>query len=1338
METLKRSLIAAALASCTLAATPLQAADPAVMDQLVKQAQFWDARNRPDLAREAWGKVLEADRNNVRALERLVDLEARAGNATAAADYEARLRAKAPQSETLRQRAAGLPGTNDRDAALNQARTLGRAGKADEAIVAYRPLLDARGQPPREIALEYYETLAGTRNGWEAARDALRRGETENPEDPRYALAHARVLTYRASTRREGINRLESLGARVPALRAEARAAQRNALVWLQATPADRAYYERYLSAGEDAQLSEKLAGLAAGAKVQAQAQADARRAEALRAGYDALESGDVAAADRFFEARLRETPNDADARAGLGLVRLRQQRFAEAETALNQAVTQKPALRGNLSEALMTSRYWRRVGEGRTAQQRGRWREAASAFDAALGQKPHSDPDVRRDYAVVLRELKEPAKAERLLREGLKLAPDSTALVGELADLLLSQQREAEVEKLVASAERQKPGSLRKVRVELLRKRAAQAVGAGERRRAETLLQQALAADAQNVWVRLDLARLYRSLGRTAEADTLLQSLAEAGDAHQPDALLAQAYALSESQRWYETLVTLERVPQANRDAAAARLQRSSWIRYQLQRAAQAGATGDSTLAVDALNSAIAAAGNDPEYASAIAQGWRAMGDPARAVAALRQAFAQRPPSAGDSIQYAALLLELGQDAEFEAVTTSLIQSNTMTATERKTLEDLIVGYRIKLADRLRERGQIAEAYTQLREVVLRYPAQPRVQTALSRLFVSAGDTDKALAIANSLMRTESEDPSVRLGAIDAALAANDRDSANRWLADARKANPDDPAVDRAAARLAELRGNRAESLKLLRRAAELEDRERQDSVMPVLVLIDPSSQSGLLLPAPVRELLQDEGETIGPLLPRAGDSGTTTPAAPALRHGTFRLDGALDAHAPKAGTASAAAPAGGMSLRLDDRAATTRASSLRGAGPTAAVAPSAAPALDDELRRLESSVSPWMAGSFASRSRRGEAGLSRLLALEIPFDFATPEWETGRIGVRVKPVVLDAGVVSGRNKLRYGTLALINGETDDIDQSQDGVALSLDYDIGELGFDIGTTPLGFAVENIVGGLRWQTRPSESFLLAAELSRRAITDSLLSYAGTYDPLIGRNWGGVVRTGARIDVAYDLDSYGLYGSGAYYGVGGRNVEENSSLEFGGGLFFRVLQDARLGDVTLGLNLTTFGYDQNLRHFTLGHGGYFSPQFFTAVTIPMSWAGRYGQLSYRLDAAIGLQSFREDGAPLFPGRASLQQELEDIAEFEPDNDIVLGYASQKNSGLGYKFGGTLQYRFNPRLSVGGVLSLDNARDYEESTLHAYLRYYFNDRDDGADSIVIPDLQRGALP
>lgn len=1325
MEKLRRSLIAFALA-----AGAAWGSDSAAIGQLVRQAQFWEERSRPDLAREAWIKVLEADHNHIPALERLVELEARLGDAAKAAEFEARLRALAPGSEALLRRSAGVSAQTARESSLAEARALARAGRSADAVAAYRPLLNAKGEPPADLALEYYETLAGTDQGWAEARAALARLHETAPDDLHKALAYARVLTWRAATRREGIRRLEAIGERPSPVRAEARAALRAALLWLDPSEADRPHYERWLaSAGADADIAEKLARLGAGARERQRAAADAKRAEALRAGYDALEAGDLERADTFFSAQVQARPGEADTLAGLGLVRLRQQRFGEAETLLGRAVAARPALRRNLGSALDSARFWRRVNEARTAQQRGLWRDAAAQFAAALALQADVDSTIRRDYAAVLRQAGDLQRAERVLRDGLQREPDDPLLAGELASLLLALDRETEIDALLASASRRDPAALREVRVALLRARAARALSADNGREAETLLQQALAADPENAWVRLDLARLYRAGGRAAEADTLLNALSEMPAHDRADTLLAQAYALADAQRWYETLVVLERLPVAQRGADAIGLQRRAWIQYQLRRARQAVQLGQPEAAIALLNAAIAAAGDSPEHASAIAQGWQVLGDPARAVAAMRRGFSRRPPSPGESIQYAALLLELNQDAEFEAVTTTLIQANAMSVPERSQLEDLIVGYRVKLADRLREGGDIAGAYRQLREVVRRYPDQPRVQSALARLFVAAGDTDKALAIARALMRTVPDDRVIRANAVDAALAAGERAAANDWIEDARARWPDDPAFLRAAARLAEQRGNRAESLRLLRAAAELQDRVRRDSALPELMLIGSDGAARHGLPGPIHDWLQeDPAESVGPLLPRAGDDGPA--AAPPLQaYPRYRLDAELGGQ--RHATAIAMRSPTPVQLRLD---------SGRGAAwPARGGGARAAPTVDEELRRLEASVGAWSAASFATRSRRGESGLSRLLTLELPIDWATPEWEVGRLGLRFKPVVLDAGEVSGlRNKLRFGTLALINGESGDLDQSADGVAVSLSYRIGELGIDIGTSPLGFEVENLVGGLRWQTRLGQDAQLAAEFSRRPLTDSFLSYAGAYDPLTGRIWGGVVRTGGRLDFAYDLDIYGFYVNGAYYGLGGRNVEENTLLEFGGGLFFRVLRDVYGGDLTLGVNLTHFGYDENLRHFTFGHGGYFSPQFFTTVALPLNWSGVYGRLDYRIEAAFGLQSFREDGAPLFPGRPSLQQELEELVEFEPTSEIPTGYAPQKNSGLAYKFGSALQFRVNPRLAIGGVVSVDNARDYEESLLHVYLRYDFSGRSVAPGSLLLPDLHRGALP
>jgi hypothetical protein len=132
-------------------------------------------------------------------------------------------------------------------------------------------------------------------------------------------------------------------------------------------------------------------------------------------------------------------------------------------------------------------------------------------------------------------------------------------------------------------------------------------------------------------------------------------------------------------------------------------------------------------------------------------------------------------------------------------------------------------------------------------------------------------------------------------------------------------------------------------------------------------------------------------------------------------------------------------------------------------------------------------------------------------------------------------------------------------------------------------------------------------------------------------------------------------------------------------------------------------LTLGVNLGLMGYDKNLSGFTVGQGGYFSPQRFTALTFPLDWQGRDGRLSWRLNASIGVQSFREDPSPFNAATG--------LGSFSA--------TSSSHRGLAYNVAAIVEYRVASKLYLGGALGFNNARDYRQVTGSAYLRYAFDD-------------------
>jgi hypothetical protein len=397
------------------------------------------------------------------------------------------------------------------------------------------------------------------------------------------------------------------------------------------------------------------------------------------------------------------------------------------------------------------------------------------------------------------------------------------------------------------------------------------------------------------------------------------------------------------------------------------------------------------------------------------------------------------------------------------------------------------------------------------------------------------------------------------------------------------------------------------------------------------------------------------------------------------------------------------------------------------RAAPPPAKVAE--APSVQQELDQLLRTTTPYAQVGLLGRSRNGESGMSKLTDIEAPSEARLPVGD-GNLFLRVTPTTLQAGSVGHDygSSSRFGggpaaALAQQNGTAGSPgSQSDHGVGLSVAYETQGLSADLGTTPLGFRYTDVIGGVKLNRPLNDTGLsYTAELSRRPVTDTLLSFAGAHDSRTGQSWGAVAATGARLQLTQDLGDYGVYGYGSWQSLDGRNVESNTKVEGGIGLYKYLLRDTNY-QLTSGLNLMAMSYDKNLSNFTYGQGGYFSPQEYYSLSVPVSWAQRQGNFSYQVQGSVGLQYFKTDSSPYFPNNGSLQSAANAAAAIafaeglsgSPD----ARYDGQSKTSVGYSFATNVEYQVGPQLFLGGMASIDNARDYRQWVGGLYARYTFD--------------------
>ncbi len=1301
--------LACLMLALTQGVTPAWAATDKASQGLIEQATYWQHKNRDDLAGDAWRKLLRAEPDYPQALIQLAKIEMRAGNMAEAKSLYDRAAKLTPPPLGLTELGRSLQQGVVPQSELDVARKQAHAGQSDAAVKQYKKALKGE-KPSGALGLEYYQTMGGTREGWSEARQGLDTLAKNHPGDKSYLLALAKHLTYRETTRREGIRQLTALSG----TESEAASAWRQALVWLNARKSDRGLFQEYLSRYPDDQsIKSRLAGL------DSPARSYRPSAEALtrQSGYKSLDSGDLVQAEAKFSAVLSKHPHDADALGGMGLIRLRQESFSAAIDYLDQAKRYDRRGSRRWVKARNSASYWWLV------QQANEARDAGDMAGAERNLRRANRVDTTETSAQVLLadllvEQRRYESAESLYRDVLRRKPKDVNAYAGLLSLLIQSEREREARDMLAAYE-SSPGMQaegnEQLKAAVLRQMAALDEKNRDYKMAATRLEDALLLNPTDPWIRLALARQYQKLGYHAEANALLDSLVEAYPDF-PEGIHARALLYAEQNGWAEGLRTLELIPAASRTPALKREQRRFWIHAQSQRAQQLFEARQRPAALVTMREVERAAGNDKDLLAVAASGWADIGQADDALRVMRRVMASSSTNSIDArIQYAGLLLNARQYVELGALLRALSAApEHLTVSQQKDLNDIILAYTVRQSDSLREGGHLADAYRVLKPALDRSD-DPRLQMALARLYNTGNDPATALRISEDVVAREPDDMENQLFASAMALAVHQNDKALQYAQAALALQPNHPRALAAAGRAERANGNNDKAMEYFQyaQALEREDEAYSDTGTGLLLrLVDEYPQEArpemLPVPAdlPVRPLLpvpdvldrEGSGLKLSPSVGRYSDAGSTRPS---LSSAPDDVPHAFRESEPVMAEQGARSP---QVFTADVPPQTLHKSSV-----------------SEEIASLKSKSADDIVAGMGFRNRSGEAGLSSLSEIEIAAQYDMPTSDGGKMSLRATPVLLSAGTLNStvpQNAVRFGSVGLgpfLATPTVVPVQNAAGVALNGAYRKGDMTVDLGTTPLGFKVTDFVGGLSLARKVGSGVGLRVGIDRRAVTDSLLSYAGAVDPRTGKAWGGVVKTGLGVSADFDENGKGIYGHAAYSALTGAGVKTNNELELSTGAYTKLYRTENQ-EFTVGVNFTFMRYQHNLSYFTLGHGGYFSPQSYVSAAVPFDLTGRVDNIVYQLGADVGLRSFRTDPIVYYPADPAMQQAWQ--AQIAALPGYATQYAGNSVNGLGYGLFGSAEMPMGTQVAVGFKLAMDNSSNYSQQSLMAYLRYSFD--------------------
>ena len=1317
----------------------LAASNDAALQALFAQANYWHEKSHDELAMESLQKVLLVDANNPQALYLMALWVQQGGDLQAAAQWRSRLAKASPNSASLQELDNARKMAQVPQGQLSLARQQVRSGNVPAALTTWRSMFNGNTPPPG-LAAEYYMTMASDKSLYPQALSELRQYVAQHPQENAPRVALGKALTWREDTRREGISMLEPMASGSK----DADSGLRQALLWLGPQTGDQQFYDTWMQRHpQDTEMQNYYRQ-----RLSAQARGQ---------GYANLNSGNTAAAKQQFEQVLQTNPQDADALAGMGYIAQRNGDFQAASQYLTRAAElggdDSAARRQQAADAL----FYGQLAQAQQAYKQGNISQAL-VLSAPLAQQSGTPGTSAKLFrADVLRHNKDLPQAEQTLRSLLNEQPQNGPARESLYYVLREQNKTAEAQAMLRTLpenlqQKLQPRVVTGMPGDSLRRQAQEQASSGNVSGAIALLRQGVSRYPDDAWMRLDLARLLQKSGNESEAASTMAAAWRPGASS--TSLYAAALYASENGGWQQAQTLLGRIPASSQTSQMRDLHQRVNYNLQLVTAQNYLAQGNTVAASNTLRAMAATPPKSPADVGKLARLLAQSGDVTTAVALVRNNISGGiSGNAGDYADQVTVLNQAGLTREAQNLLANPQLQASSTPTQLASIRN---GYVINEADRLREQGNYAAAYDKLIRAMQSDPQNTDLMFAMARLYQSGKMNKEAGVVYDYLMTRDTPNQDARAGAIDVALSAGNNDRAEQLAGGLRQDNSPDRLL--LLARVAEAQGHHQQAMTYLRSARgkllgmQSTNSSETPTVGGVLAADNPfigvsqtsaptrtASTYGQYMPWQVAQSAAAPGSTL-PGIQRP-DLPVDTAETRMLR----QVDTMMESLQEKTGSWLQ----GGMDVRgRDGESGTSKLTELRtpltwSSSPfgdsrfdftVTPVSLNAGTASGDAWRRYGANPLANAVSNMVSTATSEQAAIASMTEAERTAYFASnpgaealsglgtlnaadfnPTTSSGMENL-AKLGSYDSGQVASylASSSLKPNVDQTSGSTDS--QKANGVELALALSGDDYRVDIGSTPLGQDLNTVVGGVKWSPKLSNYLSLILTGERRSLTDSLLSYVGLKDAYSGKTWGQVTKNGGTLQLSYDDGDAGFYVGGGGYSYLGQNVASNTSINANAGVYLRPYHD-EYRQLQTGLSMSYMDYSKNLSYFTYGQGGYFSPQNYVSVSLPVSLTEKYDNWTMKLGGSVGYQSYSQDKSAYFPTNSEWQQTLETAVSNGFAKEAY--YSATSKSGIGYTLRAGADYKVNKQMTLGGQIGYDTFGDYNESTAGLYIRYMLGD-------------------